>query len=160
MDAPLNLPYPLGSTRLAYFVFQSPDLRALSVSKKRGREEVVFLLSAVLCHPLTSYSDMLSQLISHLSSPLLSSSPIFSPLLSSPLCSCRLFSFPFIFSSLFSFSILSYPLLPSFSPHFISPHISSPPLLLIYQVCGLSLSVCVRKSMLPSEPMTMSLFIF
>lgn len=37
MDAPLNLPYPLASTRLAYFAFQSPDLRSLAVSKKRGK---------------------------------------------------------------------------------------------------------------------------
>ena len=36
MDAPLKLPYPLATTRLAYFVFQAPDLRSLAVSKRRG----------------------------------------------------------------------------------------------------------------------------
>jgi hypothetical protein len=36
MDAPLSLPYSLASTRLAYFVLQAPDLRSLSVSKRRG----------------------------------------------------------------------------------------------------------------------------
>eukprot|EP00596_Hydrurales_sp_CCMP1899_P010005 CAMPEP_0119048116 /NCGR_PEP_ID=MMETSP1177-20130426/57037_1 /TAXON_ID=2985 /ORGANISM="Ochromonas sp, Strain CCMP1899" /LENGTH=612 /DNA_ID=CAMNT_0007023573 /DNA_START=89 /DNA_END=1927 /DNA_ORIENTATION=+ len=36
LDAALVLPYSLGAVRLAYFVFQAPDLKSLSVSKRRG----------------------------------------------------------------------------------------------------------------------------
>lgn len=45
MDAPLKLPYPLASTRLAYFVFQAPDLRSLAVSKRRGKIDLDFCSS-------------------------------------------------------------------------------------------------------------------
>lgn len=48
MDAPLKLPYALASTRLAYFVFQAPDLRALAVSKRRGRYYNLFHGSKML----------------------------------------------------------------------------------------------------------------
>ena len=64
MDAPLNLPYPLASTRLAYFAFQSPDLRSLAVSKKRGQLElltaIVSLTSSLELHRHLDYLIIIS----------------------------------------------------------------------------------------------------
>ena len=45
MDAVLQLPFQLANAKVAYFVFQAPDLRSLSVSKSRGVWSVPMLLA-------------------------------------------------------------------------------------------------------------------
>lgn len=59
MDAPLVLPFP-ETARISYFLFQSPDLRSLVVSKRRGVWSVPVRLAAEINAAIRAYDHVVA----------------------------------------------------------------------------------------------------